>query len=113
MKKFMLIVRADIEKLKSIPEEQRHADWPDMMPWLRSLADAGRHIEGAPLTLEGNCIGMGELITDGPFIESKEGILGFDIILADSFEEAVNIAKTCPMVLRGVAIREVRPVLTE
>ena len=113
MKKFMLIVRADLEKLKSIPEEQRHADWPDMMPWLQSLADSGRHIEGAPLTLEGNWIGKNEVVTDGPFIESKEGILGFDIILADSFEEAVNIAKACPMVLKGLAIREVRQIMSE
>jgi hypothetical protein len=111
MEKFILIVRNDLEKLKSIPEEKRFAGWPDMIGWVQSLIDSGNHIEGAPLSLSGRLISKNEVLSDGPFIESKEGILGYDLILAENFEHAVAIAKTCPMVLQGLAIREVRPVL--
>ena len=36
------------------------------------------------------------LVTDGPFAETKEAVGGFDLIEADSFEEAVEIAADAP-----------------
>jgi hypothetical protein len=110
MEKFILIVRTDLEKLKNIPEEKRFDDWPDMIGWVKSLIDSGNRIEGAPLSLSGKLISKNEVLSDGPFIESKEGILGYDLILAENFEHAVVIAETCPMVKHGLAIRDVRPV---
>ncbi len=112
MEKFMLIVRTDLEQLRKIPEEERHADWPEMLGWVNSLIDSGIRIEGAPLSLSGMLVSKDEVLTDGPFIESKEGILGYDVILAENLEHAVSIAKTCPMVLQGVAARDVRPLLS-
>jgi hypothetical protein len=112
MEKFMLIVRTDIEKLRNIPEEERYADWPDMLGWVKSLVDSGTHVEGAPLSLSGSLVSKNEVLSDGPFIESKEGILGYDVINAENFEDAVAIAKTCPMVMQGVAIRDVRLLLS-
>ena len=108
----MLIVRNDLERLRKIPEEERYADWPDMLGWVKSLVDSGIHIEGAPLSISGRLVSKNEVISDGPFIESKEGILGYDVILAENFDHAVAIAKTCPMVIRGVAIRDVRLLLS-
>ena len=108
----MLIVRTDLEKLRKIPEEDRYTDWPDMLAWVQSLVDSGNRIEGAPLSLSGRLVSKHEVLSDGPFIESKEGILGYDVILAENFEQAVTIAKTCPMVLQGVAIRDVRLLLS-
>jgi hypothetical protein len=108
MEKFILIVRTDLERLKKISEEERFTNWPDMLGWVKSLVDSGIRIEGAPLSLSGRLVSKNEVLSDGPFIESKEGILGYDVILADNFEHAVSIAKTCPMVLQGVAIRDVR-----
>jgi hypothetical protein len=112
MEKFILLVRTDIERLRKIPEEERYADWPDMLGWVKSLADSGIRVEGAPLSICGSLVSKNEVISDGPFIESKEGILGYDVILAENFEHAVAIAKTCPMVVQGVAIRDVRPLLS-
>jgi hypothetical protein len=111
MEKFILIVRSDLEKLKKIPQEKRFDDWPDMIGWVQSLIESGNRIEGAPLSLSGKLISKNEVLSDGPFIESKEGVLGYDLILAENFDHAVAIAKTCPMVKQGVAMREVRAVL--
>jgi hypothetical protein len=47
------------------------------------------------------------LVTDGPFAETKELIAGFDVIDADSLEEAVDIAAGHPVAKFGaVEVRE-------
>ena len=47
-------------------------------------------------------------VTDGPFAETKELLAGFNLIEADSMEEAVRIAHEFPWVRFGSI--EVRPV---
>jgi hypothetical protein len=47
------------------------------------------------------------LIIDGPFAETKDVIVGFDILECDSIEEAVAIAAKHPMARAGRL--EVRP----
>ena len=111
MEKFILIVRADLEKLRKIREEERYTDWPDMLDWVKSLIASGNRVEGGPLSISGMLVSNNEVLSDGPFIESKEAILGYDVILAENLEHAVSIAQTCPMVVRGLAIRDVRPFL--
>jgi hypothetical protein len=41
------------------------------------------------------------LVTEGPFSESQEVLGGFFVIEAPSYEDAVEIAKTCPHVIDG------------
>lgn len=41
------------------------------------------------------------LVTDGPFTESKETIVGFDLLECDSLEEAIEIAAKHPMARSG------------
>ena len=50
-----------------------------------------------------------EGITDGPFIESKEVILGFYVIEADDLDGALRIARDNPIIVQGGGV-EVRPV---
>lgn len=38
----------------------------------------------------------GVTVTDGPFVDLKEGIGGFYLIETDSLEEAIEAAKRCP-----------------
>ena len=40
--------------------------------------------------------GAGMSVTDGPFNETKEVIGGYFTIRADSWDEAVRIAESCP-----------------
>ena len=47
-------------------------------------------------------------VVDGPFAETKELLGGFNLIEADSFEEAVRIASDLPWATTGCI--EVRPV---
>jgi hypothetical protein len=47
------------------------------------------------------------VVTDGPFIETKEAIGGFDLLECGSLEEGVDIAATHPLAQIGTI--EVRP----
>ncbi len=110
MQKFMLIVREDLKRIGRLSTEDRFSEGPDMLEWVKSLADSGNYIQGEPLAIKGRYVTQIDVLTDGPFIEAKEGISGYDLIWAENMEQAVAIAQSCPMVMSGFAIREVRPV---
>lgn len=111
MEKFMLIVREDMERLRKMTDEERFSNIPEMLKWIQSIAESGNYVTGEPLALTGRYVSKNAVLSDGPFIESKEGIAGYDIILAENINQAVSIAQTCPLVMKGLAIREVRPII--
>jgi hypothetical protein len=50
------------------------------------------------------------LVTDGPFAEGKELILGFDVLECDSIDEALEFAARHPMARFGqIEVREAWP----
>jgi hypothetical protein len=50
----------------------------------------------------------GDVVTDGPFAETKEALGGFYLIEAKDLDHALEIAKLCPAKFGGV---EVRPLM--
>lgn len=48
------------------------------------------------------------LVTDGAFIESKEVIGGYSIVAAASYEEALTVARACPITHMPGARIEIR-----
>jgi hypothetical protein len=50
----------------------------------------------------------GDVVTDGPFAETKEALGGYYLIEARDLDHALDIAKLCPAPFGGV---EVRPVM--
>jgi len=67
--------------------------------WTKKLSEKGTLKFGDRLSMENAKIvsGFGNLITDGPFIETKEIVGGYIIIEAESMDEAVEISKECPI----------------
>lgn len=106
----MLIIREDLKKLAALSDEERFSNIPEQLKWIKTIADAGNYIAGEPLDIRGRYVTKTEVLSDGPFIESKEGVSGYDIILAENLNQAVSIAQTCPLVMQGVAVIEVRPI---
>lgn len=77
---------------------------PGARQWLAELRD--KRIIGNRLRPAGDAktvrVRNGEVIvTDGPFIESKETIVGFDVIDCDTMEEAIDIASRHPLAQSG------------
>jgi hypothetical protein len=89
----------------------------DMIPaietWLEQTGS--RRLIGSPLEAPDKAVTVrtrgGEVIlSDGPFAEAKEWIAGFDIIEAQSREEAVEIASRHPVAHFGlVEVRRFEP----
>ena len=50
----------------------------------------------------------GDVVTDGPFAETKEAVGGFYLIEAPDLDHALEIGKLCPARFGGV---EVRPIM--
>lgn len=50
----------------------------------------------------------GDVVTDGPFVESKEMLGGYYLVEARDLDHALEIGKSCPAQFGGV---EVRPVM--
>jgi hypothetical protein len=82
--------------------------------WFNGLEAEGKMKSGLPLMNEGKIVSgaNGRSVIDGPFAESKEAIGGYFLITAQSFDEAIAIAKQCPGLEYG-AVVEIRPVALE
>jgi hypothetical protein len=94
-------------------DELQHA-MDKMMAWFEGLNERGK-IKGAqPLGGQGRVISGtdGQFVVDGPFTETKEAVGGYLVLQADSFDEAVEIARANPALPYGVSV-EVRPILAE
>ena len=82
-----------------------------MLAWFRDLEAKG-HLKspGQPLQPTGRVVrGPKPVVTDGPYVEAKDMVLGFTIIEARDLVQAVELASRCPMVTGG-AVVEIRPV---
>lgn len=114
---YMLLMHG-IEDEDSNPEDIPRTDEgePCWMPWWREMTEHGgiKSLNGAQLqpsrtatTVRAN--GTEVLVADGPFAETKEQILGFDIIECEDLDEAIYAASRHPVAQSGGVI-EVRPV---
>ena len=75
---------------------------PYVTSWARLHAD-----ESATTVRSGDA---GTLLTDGPFIETKEYLSGVIVIEADSLDDALAVASELQLTRTGGAI-EVRPIV--
>lgn len=68
------------------------------MLWMKGLADQGQLLGAQPLDIGGRQVtGNNRVISDGPFIEGKEMVAGYLMCQANSYDDAVEIAKGCPI----------------
>jgi hypothetical protein len=98
--KYMMFVCTDTE-----PETDESLV-PDIEVWVAENDKAGRRVSGsvlgAPSAATTVRVRGGEvLLTDGPFAETKEVIVGFDIIECADLDEAIAVASKHPMAYSG------------
>lgn len=110
---FLLLVYTDETLLKTLPE----AEFDRLMKGCFEHADElqaqgtllGSQQLEAPATGKAVRVRQGRsTVLDGPFAETKEVLAGFNLIEAESLEEAVRIAHEFPWAAFGCI--EVRPV---
>ncbi|WP_342327793.1 YciI family protein [Pedobacter sp. FW305-3-2-15-E-R2A2] len=108
MKEFLMLIRENAE-YGEMTAEQMQDDIEKQIKWVEELMANGNFKDGNPLSPEGSYI-KGNVITDGPYVESKECISGYYFLLANSLEEAIELAKGCPSLALGASV-EVREVI--
>ena len=84
----------------------------EFVAWFEHLSTEGKIERGYQLGRKGKVVAARNVITDGPFPESKEAIGGYWFIIADSLEEAAEIAKGNPCLEYGATV-EVRPIISD
>ena len=79
---------------------------PDIEAWFDDVTARGKWVTGDRLRPREDAttvrVRSGELLlTDGPFTESKEWIVGFDILDCVDLDEAIEVASKHPMAHHG------------
>ena len=98
--KYMMFVCTDTE-----PETDESLV-PDIETWVAENDAAGRRVEGSVLGSPAAATtvrvrGGDLLVSDGPFAETKEVIVGFDILECADLDEAIEVARKHPMAYGG------------
>jgi hypothetical protein len=104
--KYLMLVCTDTEPDPDPGQE------PDIDVWVSENDAAGRRLIGmvlAPTSAAKTVrVRNGEaLVSDGPFAETKEMVVGFDLLDCADLDEAIEVARTHPMAYRGRI--EIRP----
>ncbi|MEO6330740.1 MAG: YciI family protein [Ginsengibacter sp.] len=108
MKEYLLLFRGN--DMHESPEESQ-AHMQRWIQWMGELGKQGKFVGAQPLNKTGRQItGSTKIVTDGPFIEGKEMVGGYLICKANSYEEAVEISKGCPILEFETGIVEVREI---
>ena len=96
---YMFLVQGGACNDGSLSAEQMQAKMTEVFAWIDGLTKKGVMSAAQPLTPERKIVSgkNGGIVSDGIAAESKEAIGGFFIVKAATMEEAVSIARTCPM----------------
>lgn len=112
--KFMLIVHHDEAAFEKIDKERRRQMLAESIKLTHQLHASGQYLSASPLQPAATAVMVRvrdntPLITDGPFIETREQIAGYFLINARNLNEAVSIAGRVPGARIGTV--EVRPLI--
>jgi hypothetical protein len=100
MDEYALIMRHE-DGTKIASPEQMQIWMKQTMDWIGSIAAQNKFVGGTGLPFaDAKVVGHNNVVTNGPFGDIKETIGGFITVKAESVDEAVELAKGCP-VLQG------------
>ena len=104
---YLLICRGQWDKAASRDQVEKVID--QFYVWLDRLVAEGKMKPGQRLKYEGKTVSRRNEITDGPFGESKEVIGGYWFAIANSIDEAAQLAAGNPCLDYGLSM-EIRPI---
>jgi hypothetical protein len=120
MAKYMLLLcGADQAKVLANREVsmKRYEEWTNKLIAEKKFCSAHKlkDGEGRKVSSRSGSEGAGSAseerpVFDGPYTETKETVGGFYIIECDTYDEAVEIAKECPVVLYQGGYVEIRKI---
>ncbi len=109
MAKFLFVYRDPAGADMQPSAEDIQAALAQWGAWLGKFAQKGNILDGGDgLKATGRVMRCDGVVSDGPFVESKEVLGGYSIIQAETYEEALEVARECPCLMSGgsIEIRE-------
>jgi Uncharacterized protein conserved in bacteria len=111
--KYMLLVHHDEDAFDKFSESTRQQMLEESVQLTHQLHADGQYLSASPLhpTSTATIVRVRDgkrLVTDGPFVETREQIAGYFLIEAKDLDEAIAIAARVPGARIGTV--EVRPV---
>jgi hypothetical protein len=99
MAKFLFIYRGGSDR--EMTPEQMQKSMEKWGAWIQDAMTKGWMLDpGDGLTAEGRVVNA-KVVSDGPFVESKEIVGGFSIVEAETIDAAAQLAKGCPGLQTG------------
>jgi len=115
MAKYMLLIYGDAEQWDSMTPEQAQAHEAAHVAFRDAAGDqvvGGHELVSSPVATSLRADPAGELLmTDGPFLETKEALGGYYLVEADDLDVVVKLASLLPEVRAGHSGVEIRPVV--
>lgn len=111
MNEYLLIIHRDVSKEGSPSPQQLQEIIKPFQDWIGGIAAQNR-LAAPPKRWDmgGKVVRQNNVVTDGPYAEIKEAVSGAILVRANDYDEAVEIAKGCP-VLKWGSVVEVRMAL--
>lgn len=111
MSQYLLLLRSNPADFAGRSAEEMQQLVQKVGEWRKSLQDriaiGKKLMDGEGRVLRKN--GAKPSVTDGPFVEAKEVMGGFFLIEAENYDQATEIAKSCPLVDYGsIEIRAIQ-----
>src|SRR5438876_12255179 len=111
---YALLIYDDEKAWANMSEEERNALYGEYFAFTNELRGSGAYVDGNPLqpTSDATTVRVREgdqVVTDGPFAETKEQLGGYYIVESESVDEAIAWAAKIPGARLGSI--EVRPVM--
>ena len=112
--KYLLMIYEEEKVWEKINDAEKGKIFGEYMQFTKEIQDSGNYLGGNPLkpTSTATTVRLRngkQMVTDGPFAETKEQLGGYYLVEAKDLDEAIKIAARIPGAKIGSI--EVRPIL--
>lgn len=112
MAKYLILIYESEQVWESASEEQWQAAMVEHERFTQQVPEQGGKILGGEAlqpTSTATTV-RGDVVTDGPFVETKEALGAYYVVEARDLDHAIALAKLCPAGTGGVELRPIMEV---
>jgi len=112
MPKYVLLMHQRVGAHDELSPDEMQEIVAKHREWAHRLKESGAYVASDLLAKDGRILRRPEKglqVSDGPYVESKEIIVGYYLVEASDYEHAVELAGECPAI--GLGTLEIREIL--
>lgn len=110
MAKYLFLIHHEVDAFDGLSPSAMQEILTRYRTWVQHLKQSGAYLASERLAKDGRTLRRDHdrlRVSDGPYVESKELVAGFYLVEARDYDHAVELARDCPVLERGlIEIRE-------